>query len=162
MSTPYIRPANEHDVFVMEEIMRNAFATSYAHFMPEQYVREWYDNNVASATVRSGLDKVGVAEIIGRTVGFVMCHDNSITEMWVEPEFQGQGVGHALIDWVEAHFRQCGYATITLYCYESNADALGFYKKMRFRRASQFPSNDVSGGPVTVYNMLKMVTKLKG
>jgi len=161
MSTPYTRPATQDDVFHMEQIMIDAFEASYAHFMPEQYVREWFDNNEAQKAARTGLERAGVAEVMGRIVGFVTYLDNSITELWVDPEFTKQGVGRALIEWVEGEYRKKGYATITLYCFEINEEALQFCKKMRFRRASQFQDNRVAGGPLTVYNMLKMVTKLK-
>jgi len=162
MSKHHTREANEYDTFVMEQIMRDAFEASYAHFMPEQYVREWYDENEAERAVRIGIKRAGVAEVMGRTVGFVMTQDSSITQLWVEPAYQGKGVGRALIEWVEAQYRKKGYPTITMYVYEADANSLGFCKQLRFRRASQFPSNNVAGGSVVVYNMLKMVTKLKG
>lgn len=161
MSNTFTRPATQDDVFIMEQIMRDAFEKSFAHFMPEQYVREWYDNNEAQKAVRIGLERTGVVEIMGRTVGFVSYLDNSITQLWVDPNHEGQGAGRALVEWVEAQYRKAGYPTITLYCYEINANALGFLKKCRFRRASQHLSNDVPGGSLVVYNMLKMVTKLK-
>ncbi|MUM78785.1 GNAT family N-acetyltransferase [Pseudodesulfovibrio sp. F-1] len=159
--TPHTRAATQDDVFAMEQIMRDAFAQSYATFMPEQYVREWYDANTASRTVRIGLSRAGVAEIMGRIVGFVMYTDNTITELWVDPAYQGQGAGRALIHWIEEAFRAMGFPTITLYCYEANGPALEFYARMRFRRASSFDSRDVPGGPVRVYTMLKMVSRLK-
>jgi ribosomal protein S18 acetylase RimI-like enzyme len=149
---PHTRAATQNDVFVMEQIMRDAFAHSYATFMPEQYVREWYDDNTAERTVRIGLSRAGVAEIMGRVVGFVIYSDNAISELWVDPHYQRQGVGRALIHWIESEFRAMGFPTITLYSYAA----------MRFRRASSFDSRDVPGGPVKVYTMLKMVTRLKG
>jgi ribosomal protein S18 acetylase RimI-like enzyme len=146
----------------MEQIIRDAFEASYATFMPEQYVREWYDENRAEQAVRTGLSRAGVCEIMGRVVGLVIYLDNTVTELWVDPAYQDRGVGRALIHWIESEFRAKGYPTITLYCYEANEPALEFYKKMRFRRASKFDSRDVAGGPVKVYTMLKMVTNLKG
>lgn len=161
MSDIVTRPATEADVFTLELIMRAAFEASYANFMPEQYVREWYDNNEASRAVRQRLSKTGVAELDGEIAGFVSHDDTTIPELWVDPGYQGQGVGRALIEWVEAIFYKAKYATVTLYCYEENKEALEFYKKMRFRKASQFMSRDVPGGPVVVYNMAKIVKKPK-
>ncbi len=162
MSKIHTREATEYDIFVMEKIMREAFEASYAHFMPEKYIREWYDNNEPEKAVRIGLSRAAVAEVMGRVVGFVITHDHSIAELWVEPTFQKQGVGRALVEWVEAQFRKVGYPTISMYCYEINTDGLEFCKKMRFRRASKFPSHDVAGKSIMIYNMLKMVSKLKG
>lgn len=161
MSLPYTRPATEYDVYAMEQIMVAAFEASYAHFMPEPYVRQWYDDNTAQRTVRRHLGRSGVAEIMGRVVGFVSYLDNTVTELWVDPAYTGQEVGRALIGWIEGEYRKLGYPTITLYCYQDNEDGLAFLKQLRFRKASQFPSQDVPGGPVTVFNMVKMVSKLK-
>ncbi len=161
MSKHHTRAATKDDTFLLEQIMRDAFADSYAHFMPEQYVREWYDNDEAARAIRVGQSRCGVAEVMGRVAGFVMYLDNTITELWVDPNFQEQGVGRSLIEWVESEFRKIGFPTITMYCYETNANALGFFKQLRCRRASTFMSNDVAGGPVVVYTMLKMVKNLK-
>ena len=161
MSPPHVRPAAENDVYILEQIYVDAFEASYVNFMPEPYVRQWYDEDAAAKTVRSGLKRCGVAEILGRPVGFVMYDDNTIAELWVDPAYHGKGAGRALVQWVEAQFRTIGFPTITLYCYEANEAALDFYRALRFRKASQFPSQDVPGGPVTVCNMVKMVSKLK-
>lgn len=157
----HTRAATEDDVYILEQIMRDAFEASHAHFMPEQYVREWYDNKVAEKVVRSSMEQTGVVEIMGRVIGFVIYKDNHVEELWVDPQHQEQGGGRALIEWVEAQYRTMGYPTLTLYVYEGNVDAMGFCKQMRFRKASQFMSNDVAGGPIVVYNMLKMVKNLK-
>ncbi|MGL1861659.1 MAG: GNAT family N-acetyltransferase [Pseudodesulfovibrio sp.] len=161
MSKHHTRPLDKNDVFLLEQIMRDAFAESFAHFMPEQYVREWYDNDEAARSVRIGQSRCGVAEVMGRVAGFVMYMDNTITELWVDPKFQEQGVGRSLIEWVESQFRKRGFPTITMYCYENNANALLFFKQMRCRRASTHMSHDDPGGPFVVYNMLKMVKNLK-
>lgn len=157
----HTRSATEDDVFVMENILRDAFGESYAHFMPEQYIREWYDSNEAQKIVRMGVEDAGIAEIMGRVVGFVTCEDSSIEQLWVDPEYQGQGVGSALVDWVEERHRRRGFVTISMYCVEYNANCLMFLKKHRFRRVSQFLDSSIPGGPIQIYNMLKMVRKLK-
>lgn len=161
MSEITTRPATQDDVFIMEHIMRAAFEASYANFMPEQYIREWYDNNEASRAVAQRLKKSGVAILDGDIIGWVAHDDSTVPELWVDPNYQQQGAGRALIEWIEAEFRKFKFPALTLYCYEKNTEALEFYKKLRFRRASQFMSKDVPGGPVVVYNMLKMIKNLK-
>lgn len=161
MTKHHTRPAEQNDTYAMEQIMRDAFEASYAHFMPEQYVREWYDNNEAARTVQQRLKHSGVVEIMGRVVGFASWDDNSIPELWVDPKYQGQGAGRALVEWVESVLRNKGFPTITLYCYAANEAGFEFYKKLRFRKASEFMSKDVPGGPVKVYTMVKMVKRLK-
>lgn len=161
MSSLHTRPATEDDVFIMEQIMRDAFAANHAHFLPEAHVREWFDSNKPEQAIRQGLDHAGIVEIMGRIVGFIIYEDNFIEELWVDPNYEEQGAGRALIEWLEEEYRSWGYPTMTIYCYESNINALEFLKKMRFRRASQFLSDDVAGGPVVVYNMLRMVKNLK-
>ncbi len=158
MTTPTTRPATQDDIFLLEEIKRDAFEASYANFMPEQYIREWYDNNEAQRTVRKGLGKAGVVEISGMVAGFVMYEENLVTELWVSPMFQRKNAGRELLRWVENEFRSQGFKSYKLYCYEANGKALEFYKKNGFTRDSEFPSTHVAGGPVTVYVMRKEIT----
>lgn len=72
MIRPHTRPATEADVFAMEHIMRDAFSASYATFMPEAYVRQWYDDDTASKSVKSGLKQAGVVTIKEKVVGFII------------------------------------------------------------------------------------------
>ncbi|WP_243543881.1 GNAT family N-acetyltransferase [Pseudodesulfovibrio tunisiensis] len=159
MSDIHVREASEFDVFAIEEIMRASFEASYAHFMPEQYVREFFDENRAAKVARSGWNSVAVAEIMGRICGFVMYQDNTVNELWVHPDDMGRGVGSALLDHAEERIREKRFPTATLYCYEPNEKALAFYGKRRYRKTSSFPSTDVAGGPVTVLTLVKMLKR---
>lgn len=154
-----IHTATPDDIFQMEDIMRAAFEASYAHFMPEQYVREWYDNNAAQQTVRAGIHQAAFAEYDGMSAGFAMYDKAVLTELWVSPLFQRKGIATALLIWVEQTLRQSGQTEMHLYCYQNNHNALEFYQKQQFTITETFDSKDVAGGPVQVLRLTKRLTK---
>jgi len=162
MTVPVARTATPEDVFQMEELMRDAFEASYANFMPEQYVREFYDANGARQTVHEGLSRAAVVEIANMVAGFAMYDENVLTELWVAPMFQRKGAGRTLLEWMENRFRRLGYNSYSLCCYAPNGKALEFYKKNGFTRTSESDSTEVPGGPVKVYTLSKKLDKPTG
>lgn len=71
-------------------------------------------------------EKVIVAERDGKIVGFasIELHDNFLHNLFVDPEFQGQGVGSHLIGVVEQNFTRTG----ALKCLTKNEKSIAFYQ----------------------------------
>ncbi len=73
----------------------------------------------------------------GRVAGFVVARcaaeEWEIENVVVEEEFRRQGIGRSLIEELLAEARRRGVAAILLEVRESNAAALGLYKKLGFR-----------------------------
>lgn len=155
MTTPRTRPATEADVFVMEQIMLDAFGASYAYFMPEPYVRQFYDDGSAAKVIQERLRAAGVAEIKHKIIGFAIRQQDYLAEFWVAPESQKQGAGRALMRWAEETARAAGHKKLWLCCYKANKTALDFYWKHGFEIVEEFPSTEVAGGPVPVCKLQK-------
>jgi ribosomal protein S18 acetylase RimI-like enzyme len=82
-----------------------------------------------------------VAEADGTVVGFASGEERRhwsgdpelyVGELAVDPQYEGRGVGRALIDGVTEHAKQRGLTTITLDTGAANTDARGFYRRLGF------------------------------
>jgi putative acetyltransferase len=72
--------------------------------------------------------ETSVFELDGRVLGFVSVAGNEVEGLFVEPAYQGQGVGRSLMDGVTA-----GRSYVELEVFEANAIGRGFYAAYGFR-----------------------------
>jgi ribosomal protein S18 acetylase RimI-like enzyme len=82
-----------------------------------------------------------VAEEDGTVAGFASGEERRhwtgdpelyVGELAVDPQYEGRGVGRALIDAVTEHAEQLGVLTIILDTGAANTNARGFYKRLGF------------------------------
>ena len=71
--------------------------------------------------------EVYVCEVNGEISGFAGIDDNHIAGLFVDENYQSQGIGTSLIDFIKQH-----HFTITLAVYKKNEKALQFYSKRGF------------------------------
>nr|WP_257469660.1 GNAT family N-acetyltransferase [Pantoea allii] len=83
-------------------------------------------------------ETVLVAELDGHRAGFagLMENDNFLHSLYVDPAFQGRGVGSALLDEVQSRFTSTG----ALKCLEMNKAAQTFYLQRGWKIISQVES----------------------
>lgn len=81
-----------------------------------------------------------VAEWDGDLAGWGACEkdDDFITDLWVLPEFQGHGMGTALLEKIEEGIRDRGFATARLDTHARNAGAIKLFKRFGYRVKSYF------------------------
>lgn len=81
-----------------------------------------------------------VAEWDGDLAGWGACEkaDDFITDLWVTPEFQGRGIGTALLAQIEDGIRKRGFPMARLDTHARNADAIKLYKRLGYRVKSYF------------------------
>lgn len=74
---------------------------------------------------------VAVAETGGRIAGWAAREkmDEEITDLWVDPGMQRQGVGSALLAAIENEMRRAAFETVDLQTHARNAAALAFFRK---------------------------------
>ena len=97
-------------------------------------VREWADRGDFSPEVLKGL-ALFVAEAGERVIAWASVEPRGDTawlaDLWVEPEWIGQGVGARLFRRAAEHARSVGARTME---WEAEPNALGFYDKMGGKR----------------------------
>ena len=81
-----------------------------------------------------------VAEWDGELAGWGSCEkaDDFITDLWVLPEYQGRGIGTALLDKIESGIRQRGYSAARLDTHARNIGAIRLYKRLGYRVKTYF------------------------
>jgi putative acetyltransferase len=78
-----------------------------------------------------------VACLEDRPAGFIGLMDHHVGGLFVDPAWQGSGVGRALID--HAHGLK---GQLTLEVYALNTGACGFYRHLGFRETARRPVDD--------------------
>lgn len=152
-----VRPASQRDIPALERLLRESFTSSYAHFMPAPFVRDWQMGDEPNRLLRRVLNDTGVAMINNAPAGFVTCKDGFLTELWVAPHMKRRGVGTMLLQWAEERMLDRGHDTVSLSCYARNTAGLTFFRRMGFSITSRFRSRRVAGGPVEVCTMVKPI-----
>ncbi len=126
------RKAASRDVAAMQEVFAEAFADKNEFTNLQQYL---------SWSVQDRDIRMIVAETEDKKIaGFVMTEFNSSTmrnavhvaQLAVAPEFQGNGVGRALLEQVEQTALKNEFDTVTLQVRKGNAKAIGLYESMGF------------------------------
>jgi len=113
---------------------------------PERWIEIWTPQLTFSPDYFQS-NEGWLAEIDGRPVAFyTLLEANetaSIENLWVLPDFIGQGVGRTLFHHALDLLRQRGYTTVRL---EADPNAMGFYEKMGMRQVGEHLST-VEGQP---------------
>ena len=98
-----------------ESIQQNAEAT-YSHFC----TNFWHT--------------IQVAELDGEIVGWgaLEIGRNNLTDLWILPVIQRQGVGSAILAALEAYAQHLGFEDLELETHAKNVAAIAFFKKHDF------------------------------
>lgn len=136
----FIRPANSAEAQDLARIGLSAW---------EKAIRVWGEDadrlrdNAKAAyydfCTRSWPD-ILVAEWDGDLAGWGACEkaDDFITDLWVHPDFQGRGIGTALLAEIEDGIRERGYRAARLDTHARNAGAIKLYKRLGYRVSAYF------------------------
>lgn len=111
-----------------QESDRPFLRTLYLHARKQSWTwldgRDWRLEDFDAATLD---EEIWVAEEEGHRVGFasVYANDNFLHNLFVDPAWQGKGVGSALLKHVQSTFTSTG----ALKCLLHNSPALAFYQR---------------------------------
>lgn len=128
-----IRPGQESD----RPFLRTLFLRARKISWPWMNSSEWQLEDFDAATLD---EQLWVADIDGHRAGFasVWESDNFLHNLFVDPDFQGRGVGHALLQQVQSTFTSTG----ALKCLVQNEHALQFYLRHGWQQEAQGISPD--------------------
>lgn len=162
-----IRPAVTADAVGIAKVQVDAWRDAYVGFLPDQAL---IDMNATKASPRwmRIIVQMGdprqfcVAVYDGKVIGF--CHGGAqrraldpmrrrrpnvaeIYTLYVDPNFQGCGIGSALLLRVSRHLGEAGYSSLALSMLSGNRIARRFYEHLGGEMGEESPSV-VMGTPV--------------
>ncbi len=141
-----IRRVNPEEAPALSKI---AFAAKAYWGYPERWMEIWSPQLLFSPQYFEE-NESWVAETKGRPAAFCTLQEKEgnawLENLWVSPEFIGQGLGKRLFLHAVEESRQRGYRTLRL---EADPHAVGFYEKMGMRRIGE-QTSEIEGQPRTL------------
>ncbi len=136
-----IRPAAASDVDAVTALFLRCWRESYAGFLPGRVVAVFDESNARELWLRAlemprpgtqGFVAVTGAQVVGITrLGADPDEPTSghVFSLYVDPSIQGQGFGRLLLETADRWFAAEGKPDGTLWVFEANAEARGFYAR---------------------------------
>jgi GNAT superfamily N-acetyltransferase len=135
----FVRDARAEDALSMEELLVAAWQTAYDGVVDPAFVATRKTNDYAGkfrSMLQSGEYRIRVAEIDGRVVGLatgarldLQAYDCETKGLYVHPDYQGRGVGSALLRDMMEYFRQQGCRDMIVWTF-LDVKNNGFYRTM--------------------------------
>ncbi|MCK8060524.1 MULTISPECIES: GNAT family N-acetyltransferase [unclassified Fusibacter] len=136
-----IRLAKREDARAIIEVNLKTWESAYKNIVDDAFIQKrWtdFEDTVANYETRLSEDDsiVFVAEIDGRIIGFATAgedrlgkYDGELYAIYLLPEFQGNGIGHALYNRIEMLFKAQGKKNMIIWSLKANPHR-GFYVRM--------------------------------
>lgn len=124
-----IRSAREDDADELAAIGIRAWESAVAGWLSIDLLRDNAHRAFIDFTRQRYLT-IDLAEKGGQVTGWAAREnfDNHVSDLWVDPIWQGQGYGTALLDKLEEEIRAQDYETVTLETHAQNVRAIDFLK----------------------------------
>lgn len=157
MSLLTIRRAKASDAKSLAKIGHMAWQKGIAAHLPGN-AQAKIGPDVFENFVGKHPNQITLAEDEDGVLGFAATEhgDNNVTDLWVAPNHQGQGIGSQLMRQMEQRARDRGFDTVELEVMTSNTRALSLYKYLGYREVSRGMTLDrVLGLPLHKTKMKK-------
>lgn len=133
-----LRPATRQDRATIVAISQSAYWCNFRELEPDAWGVPGYRKAVRAMQVREAAEygnTITIAEMDGtpRGWGRRAPDENEITEMWVHEDWQGKGLGTALLTRFIADMRSQGLPEAWIETHRRNAGAIRLYERMGFR-----------------------------
>ncbi len=124
------RNAREDDVDILAEIGFRAWEKAMEAIGEMSDMRSSARAAFVNFT-RSSWLTITVVEQTGSVAGWAAREhlDELISDFWIDPEYQGQGLGKALLQEVEAEIVRQGFEKARIETHAQNNEAIGFFEK---------------------------------
>jgi GNAT superfamily N-acetyltransferase len=157
--TLIIRVADGNDLAAIVDVGHRTWPVTYGPIAGEEYVAmglaKWWTEGATIPAIRAG--RVTVAELDGSVVGIASVgpheHHLVLWKLYVLPEFQGKGIGSALVESVVAAARGMHEQIRTSYLV-GNTEAEAFYRGKGFVEISRESGGD--GIPDSIWTQLDL------
>lgn len=144
---PTIRSAREDEAAEIAAVGMRAWASAVAGWVDADVMLANAERAFASFT-RNNFLTIDIAEQGGQITAWAAREnfDNHITDLWVDPAWQGQGIGGMLLAKQEEEIAAQGYDSIRIETHSQNAHAIDFLTRrgyaIRWMTAAWSPQLD--------------------
>lgn len=159
-----VRATEESDAPIIGPLLRRVWLATYTDILtegellelshrmhtPENIAAEVRNPDVSSYVATIDHEIVGIARSDLKEDGVVY-----VGRLYIDPRFQGLGIGSALFGLVEVHFRNAD--TVTLDVYEDNLNAIEFYKLHGYEVLSRGTNMQSQGQDIFELHMGKIL-----
>lgn len=130
---PTIRSAREDEAADIAAVGMRAWASAVAGWVDAELMWENAERAFANFTRNSFLT-IDIAEQGGQILAWAAREnfDNHITDLWVDPVWQGQGVGRTLLAKQEQETAAQGYDNVRIETHSQNAHAIAFLQRQGY------------------------------
>lgn len=127
------RNAREDDVDVLAEIGFRAWEKAMEAIGEMTDMRDSARSAFLNFATSSWLT-ITVIEHAGHVAGWAAREhlDELISDFWIDPHYQGQGLGRTLLGEVEAEIRHQGFDSARIETHAQNSEAIGFFEKQGY------------------------------
>ena len=135
MALIHIRPARMVELDRLAAIGLAAWQRGIAPLVPGPVWNWVRAANPFRPFLRHRRDAVSVAELGGEPVGIAARDDDGdyISDLWVAPQYEGRGVGSALLLSLEETIARSGHGAARLEVLTSNVRAFALYRRRGYR-----------------------------
>ncbi|MBB3235023.1 GNAT family N-acetyltransferase [Phyllobacterium endophyticum] len=139
MSSFRIKPATEADIAAIAAVGSRAWASNIFSFEPELPGMRSHVERAFQAFAEASHANVLVAAVDGHVLGWGARDENNdyISDLWVDPAVQGQGIGSAILRTLKRHIADAGYLRARISTHARNVGAIRLYEREGFRVIEQ-------------------------
>ncbi|MBV8659815.1 MAG: GNAT family N-acetyltransferase [Burkholderiales bacterium] len=126
-----IRRATQEDAQTLFDLRNAAIRAQCAGHYPATDLEKWTAGPMSDAFARNMATRCHVVEVGGEIVGMGMLDlaNGQVDAIFVRPDAMGQGVGRAMMRFIEQQARVAG---LTQLCLDSTLNAALFYRSVGF------------------------------
>lgn len=144
-----IRQAALQDAAAIRDILWETWIATYGSFIPEDDIRSYFDEHYSEAAIHTLLCQPDVEGFIGAwnevAAGVMVTRRNAsegrfyVSSLYVKPEFQGRGIGKALLLHAAERAVAAGMSELWLGVMVQNVQALAWYRALGFCFVEELP-----------------------
>ncbi|MBO1014913.1 GNAT family N-acetyltransferase [Achromobacter sp. SD115] len=145
-----IRLARPEDAALLEDLLMRTYEGTWMPEMTAERDRQFRASGKTAGYVRTRGNLFMVCEIDGVPAGMADWENDFIRALHVHPARQGQGVGGALLAWMEAAIRDAGFGRARLETDSFNQRSRHFYRKHGYAEIETYPDDEWDSGFTTI------------